>query len=1060
MATFPYKLSRSFTQRSQSSDGEDLSRAAQTMKGFDKFRDEVRKHLPFASDLSTIESIIDGITHLNSIDDRKLLLEHTLVYLSNNSEHPAAQKLQTELIKLLYEDLPHPPETIIGPTYAYREADGGNNNPSIPDLGKAGTPYSRSVQQIHPLPRNELPDAGLVFDTLLRREKFVPHPAGLSSLMFAFAALVIHTVFRTSHKDVHINETSSYVDLAPLYGNDQKTQDKIRVRDGRGLLHPDTFAEDRLLLLPPAVCVLLTLFNRNHNYIAKKLLELNERGTYVDPNTIPADDPQRAAKLVAQEEDIFQTTRLINCAWFAGIVMSDYFCAILGLVRQGSSWAFNPFEEMRNADHSLFERGRGNACSVEFNCLYRWHATTSKADEEWVAQMGEKYFQGRPVESLTIQDFRNLAKKVQATEPDLSHWTIGSLQRDPKSGQFSDEGLAGVLIAATEEPAGAFRARGTPHCMRLHEIMGIEQNRQWGVCSLNDFRKFLGLKTYSSFLEWNPDPEIASAAEKLYGHIDRLELYVGLQAEEAKPVVEGAGLCPSYTISRAILSDAIALTRGDRFYTADYTPFNMTAWGFADCQRDPLAPGCGSMLGRLLLRTLPEQYAPDSTYAWFPLMTPPAMERILTKLGQVKLYSLEKPRKVAEPPVLAGYEDAKNVLKDEKDFGPGFGERVQAILKGDGFFIACNDPAQAARYQRELLGALTGAPDAESGIKTFFYEKTRELIQRESCQSVGTSTHTVDLVRDVLKLVPIYWAAELAGIRLKTSADSEGDYTPSELFDILADTYSYLFLDVEPAKLHNLRINTAQNLEKLSTIICRQLGGSRLSIMNLFGSMFGKPSKSERTSFTERLRALGYDADTQTNATLALLVGATVELSQAAVNVVNFYLDPSKPSDVQTLVSKSPLLDAKDEATLQGFVLEALRLDPTFRGVYREVLHDVKVSQGTLKAKTRVFVDVSAANISSHIFTDPKDVNPARGFHKYLVIDGAGKCLGLDLSSKMIVQMVRAVYSFKGASRAPGRSGTLKRYKESFSRTSSWSYLGPDSLLQPWATSMLFQASP
>ena len=25
--------------------------------------------------------------------------------------------------------------------------------------------------------------------------------------------------------------------------------------------------------------------------------------------------------------------------------------------------------------------------------------------------------------------------------------------------------------------------------MRLHEIMGIEQNRKWGVCSLNDFRK-------------------------------------------------------------------------------------------------------------------------------------------------------------------------------------------------------------------------------------------------------------------------------------------------------------------------------------------------------------------------------------------------------------------------------------------------------------------------------------------------------------------------------------------------------------------------------------------
>lgn len=37
---------------------------------------------------------------------------------------------------------------------------------------------------------------------------------------------------------------------------------------------------------------------------------------------------------------------------------------------------------------------------------------------------------------------------------------------------------------------------------------------------------------------------MANNAEKLYGDIDNLELYVGLQAEETKPVIEGAGLCP------------------------------------------------------------------------------------------------------------------------------------------------------------------------------------------------------------------------------------------------------------------------------------------------------------------------------------------------------------------------------------------------------------------------------------------------------------------------------------------------------------------------------------
>ena len=74
-------------------------------------------------------------------------------------------------LNAVYNDLPHPPDTYVGHQYAFRTADGSNNNPANPTLGTAGTPYARSVPQTHPLPVNELPDAGLVFDTLLRREK-------------------------------------------------------------------------------------------------------------------------------------------------------------------------------------------------------------------------------------------------------------------------------------------------------------------------------------------------------------------------------------------------------------------------------------------------------------------------------------------------------------------------------------------------------------------------------------------------------------------------------------------------------------------------------------------------------------------------------------------------------------------------------------------------------------------------------------------------------------------------------------------------------------------------
>lgn len=75
--------------------------------------------------------------------------------------------------------------------------------------------------------------------------------------------------------------------------------------------------------------------------------------------------------------------------------------------------------------------------------------------------------------------------------------------------------------------------------MRVIEILGIEQAREWGCCSLNEFRAFLGLKKYSTFEEWNPDPEVARIARQLYRTPDNIELYIGLVAEESKPVGPG-----------------------------------------------------------------------------------------------------------------------------------------------------------------------------------------------------------------------------------------------------------------------------------------------------------------------------------------------------------------------------------------------------------------------------------------------------------------------------------------------------------------------------------------
>lgn len=74
-------------------------------------------------------------------------------------------------VDTVFYDLPHPPATYMGNQYRWRTADGSYNNVQIPDMGKAGTPYSRSVQAVHPLDRGELPDPELLYKALLKREE-------------------------------------------------------------------------------------------------------------------------------------------------------------------------------------------------------------------------------------------------------------------------------------------------------------------------------------------------------------------------------------------------------------------------------------------------------------------------------------------------------------------------------------------------------------------------------------------------------------------------------------------------------------------------------------------------------------------------------------------------------------------------------------------------------------------------------------------------------------------------------------------------------------------------
>ena len=179
--------------------------------------------------------------------------------------------------------------TYLGDAFQYRTPDGKFNSVINPHLGQAGAPYAKTVPS-KTAPLGALPDPGDLFDKLMAREKDGRESkSGLSSMLIYHATIIIHDVFRTNEDDKNISDSSSYLDLSPLYGYTMEMQRKVR--DSKymlGFLKPDTFAETRLFRQPPGVCVLLVMYNRYHNYAARQLHRINENGRFSVPKKFSA----------------------------------------------------------------------------------------------------------------------------------------------------------------------------------------------------------------------------------------------------------------------------------------------------------------------------------------------------------------------------------------------------------------------------------------------------------------------------------------------------------------------------------------------------------------------------------------------------------------------------------------------------------------------------------------------------------------------------------------------------------------------------------------------------
>ncbi|MCO5590220.1 hypothetical protein L7F22_044189 [Adiantum nelumboides] len=918
-------------------------------------------------------------------------------------------------------------------------ADGSNNNPLQPRLGAAGEPYSRTTSPMH-TKGPYMPAPELVFEQLLRRREFTPHKSGLNRFFFSFANMVIHEIFRTDHKNQHINLTSSYVDLSVIYGDNQDEQDKVRTHE-QGRIWPDTFSSARVMMMSPGIIAVAIMFSRHHNYLAQRLFEVNETGKYK-----PWDSLETEGERKWQDNDIFQLARNINVAFFAKSVLTDYVSAILDTVRANSDWHLELGKEIRDVQKSRVERGVGNSVSCEFNVLYHWHAVLPLSDEKWMIEQFERFYPGVPPEKITPEQFYAMAgrlgEEVEKTDPNAR--TFSNFKRG-EDGSFDDTQLGNLIKDCIEETGHSFGARSTPASFKAIEIAGLLQARNvFQVGTMNEFREYLYLKKFNSFLEWNPDPAIAHAAEKLYGHIDNLELYPGLMAEETIPQVPGSGLQPGHTIGRGILADAISLVRGDRFLTYDLNASTLTNWGLAQVQS--AAGAYGGHLAHVLYRGLPNAWGSgNSTYSLLPFYIPVAARMILHDNGTLSKYDNTRPLPHNDLHVLKSRLAVEKALGDPMTFAADTTnlDIVTGLARNRNSLLLLEPAARA--IQKAFF-----EPGFDANVIEYFGQITRQKIQECSLRVDTTSTSKqLDVIKDIINVVPIYWISGKVGIPLKTTETPLRLVTVFDLHNTLLTLAKFVSGVYTPEDAFGLREAAVKQSGHIRRILEHRYltsSGARALVTNILTRGTQYELSQYAKNVYASLHSDGVSMHQAIAGLFAIILPATVELTTQTGLLLELFLDPAYDEVLKKLVE---LANREDKAARKEFVFwinEGIRLRPATPGVLRKATENTTIRDGEnavkIKKGEHVLLATSLANLDPDAFPDPTRLGP----YVDQIEDGLqSESSQSPVLLSAIVTMLKEVFKLPNIRKVKGISGTVIGVSDTIDGVKVHKYVGSNS---------------
>lgn len=503
-------------------------------------------------------------------------------------------------------DNPPPPPGGSGGTNA-RTVSGAYNDLDTPAMGSAGTRFGRNVPLEHAHPDQFAildPNPRTVSRKLMTRHQFQPAEI-LNLLAAAWIQFQVHDWFahgtnepddefniplqaddpwpqahrpmlvRRTRTDTtrtpdeahlpptYINTETHWWDGSQIYGSNVGLQAELRSgQDGKlkieadGFLPVDQHGIDKTGVNGNwwlGLTLLHTLFTKEHNAICDRLRDENSSWT---------------------DDELFDHARLVNAALMAKIHTVEWTPAILphaaatagvkanwyGLFGEGRPRRFPglfPLVDLltgipgSRTDH----HAAPYSLTEEFVAVYRMHPLIP--DEFVFRPLAGGAEQTLDAEEVAGSNARNIFATMSAADVfysfGISHPGAVTLHNYPR------------FLQQNERPDG-----------RLIDLAAIDvlRDRERGVPRYNAFRELMHMGRVETFAELTPNQEWAAEIEEVYGDIDKVDLMVGMFAEQPP---EGFGF--SDTAFRIFLLMASRRLKSDRFYTVDYRPEIYTQTG-------------------------------------------------------------------------------------------------------------------------------------------------------------------------------------------------------------------------------------------------------------------------------------------------------------------------------------------------------------------------------------------------------------------------------------------------------------------------------------------------